>query len=137
MPDSFATLPTNIRKEINESRRKVHAIVAQLGSFVVPRKDVMIVMPSLAVRNDRHKDIVRRFDGFVIRFVSPNMRCTVHQPRRVQRNRVAQHRACIETVVHGIAVDVALQISGQDEAQHRHQPHVISVRREKETRISE
>lgn len=112
----------------------------------------MVIVPSFAERNNRYKDIVRWLDGaelnvlkifghgidlifelifnarviLIVRLGAPNMSSTIHQPRRVQRNRVPQHTAHIPAVGQTLTGQIPWQKSGNTEAQQRHQPHVVS-----------
>lgn len=50
---------TNFRKEIDECTRPVQIICSQFGCFVVPRKDMMIVVPAFAHRQYTDECVVR------------------------------------------------------------------------------
>lgn len=83
--------PADAREEVDEGRGEVHAVVAQLGRLVVPREDVVVVVPALAESGDRHTDVLRGADALVVGFDAPDVRRAVHQPRAVQRQHVPQH----------------------------------------------
>jgi hypothetical protein len=83
--------PADAREEVDEGRGEVGAVVAQLGRLVVPREDVVVVVPALAERGDRHADVLRGADALVVGFHAPDVRRAVHQPRAVQRQHVPQH----------------------------------------------
>lgn len=86
----------------------------------------MIVVPSLADRHDRQQLIVRRFDGTVKRFVAPRMRGTVHQPRVVQRHKVA-HCRHVERRPAGLAKYDAHHQVRHEEREQYHQLDVVSL----------
>lgn len=50
------------RARVDERRAEVQPVVAQLGRLVVPRERVMVVVPSLAERQQRHRRVLRGRD---------------------------------------------------------------------------
>lgn len=52
---------------VYERRAQVHPVVAQLGRLVVPRERVMVVVPSLAQSQQRHRRVFRGRDSPVRR----------------------------------------------------------------------
>lgn len=46
--------------QVYERCAEVHPVIAQLGRLVVPRECVMVVMPSLAERQDCNRRVLRR-----------------------------------------------------------------------------
>jgi len=83
--------PADAREEVNEGRGEVHAVVAQLGRLVVPWEDVVVVVPALAERGNRHADVLRGADALIVGFYAPDVRRAVREPRAVQRQHVPQH----------------------------------------------
>lgn len=89
---------------------------------------MVIVVPALAERHHRNEDVVRRLDRTVVRLVAPDVRRTVHQPRRVKRNRVSQQAAHVPAVGQCLTDHQARQHRWDSKAEQRHQPQVISGR---------
>lgn len=52
---------TNPAEEVNEGRCDIQLIVSKLCCLIVPRKNVVIIMPSFTERNNGYEDVVRRF----------------------------------------------------------------------------
>lgn len=55
--------PTNPGKEIDESSGDIGAIVTQLGGFVIPRENMMIIMPAFTDGADGDAEAVGGTDG--------------------------------------------------------------------------
>ncbi len=54
--------PADFGEEVDEGGGGVGRIVAQLGRLVVPREDVVVVVPSFAQRQQRDALVLRRMD---------------------------------------------------------------------------
>lgn len=84
----------------------------------------MVIVPALADDHQRQEPIVHRLDGTVVRLVAPAMGRTVHQPREMKRQHVAQVRRMQcqpERLLEAHHVDV----DGQNECQQRHQDQIV------------
>lgn len=57
--------PADLGEHIDEGGSEVGAIVAQLGGFVVPWEDVMVIVPALAEGADADAEAVGGADGAV------------------------------------------------------------------------
>lgn len=54
--------PADPREKVNYTRCPVERVGAQLRRFVVPRKHVVVVVPTLTQRKQRHQPILRRLN---------------------------------------------------------------------------
>jgi len=54
--------PTDSREEVDEGRRKVETIIAKLGCLVIPRENMMVIVPTLAEGEYRNTFVLRRID---------------------------------------------------------------------------
>ena len=70
--------PAEVGAQIDESGGQVGAIRGQLGGAVIPRENMVIVVPSLAERSDRHAEVLRRVNVIIIRVHAPDVRGAVH-----------------------------------------------------------
>lgn len=55
--------PTDDGEKVDKRSSDVQSVVAQFGSFVVPREGVMVVVPTLAQRQRRDRVALRRVDS--------------------------------------------------------------------------
>ena len=69
--------PADLREKVNERCRYVESVVSQLGGLVVPRKHVVIIVPTLSVCHEGYTHVLRRIDVLVIRFVAVEMGCRI------------------------------------------------------------
>jgi hypothetical protein len=68
-------------------------------------------------------------DLLVVRFISPFMSGTVHQPGDIQRQRVPEHGGHKPGIFPRLAPVEHRNQGGHDEARDWHQKHVISAKR--------
>lgn len=90
--------PPNLGEEIDERRRHVHPVVAELGRLVVPGEHVVIVVPSLAECERGYGLVLRWVDVAIVGTVSPFVGSAVHQPGGIQDEGPTEQR-CYEPCV--------------------------------------
>lgn len=63
----------------------------KFGGAVVPRKDVVVIVPSFAHRQVHHHMTIGRIDVLVVRVLAPQVSGTVDQPGDVKQHDVAEY----------------------------------------------
>lgn len=145
----------NFREEINECFCVVEFVVAQLVRLVVPRKDVMEIVPALAESDYCHEFILtwsnvseenaEKFNRvraemcrglgkrspflrvLVIGTHAENMRRTVDEPGAMQAHVPSKQRATVECDMNWHTEQELEEDCGQNETDQRHEPNVIPV----------
>lgn len=54
--------PADLREKVDEGRREVESVIAELSRLVIPGKDVMIIVPTFAKGEYGNPFVLRRID---------------------------------------------------------------------------
>jgi len=117
---------TDLSHHIDEGRRPVEAVGAQLSCLVVPGEDVVVVVPSLADGQGGHQLVVHGTYVHIVGLHAVEVGGAVHQPGEVERQAEAQHRAGEEADAQRAAHHVVGEDHGQGEAADGHHHKVES-----------
>lgn len=82
--------PADPGKEIDEGGGKVGAIVAQLGGFVIPRENMMVIVPAFTEGPDGDAVTVGGADGATKKKNKKN-NVNVRSHLHLHRNRIINH----------------------------------------------
>lgn len=99
---------------------------SQFGCLVVPRKDVMVIVPAFAQTQHAHIRVIRGRDICVVWLAASIVSEAVHAPRPMHGHHVTHHRTHIPSSCKCFVEQPAGYKRRQYEREQRHQPGVIS-----------
>lgn len=119
--------PADLREEVDEGRREVERVIAELGRLVIPGKDVMVIVPAFTKSEHSNPFVLRRIDKSVVRFVAEHVSRGVHQPCHIQCEDITEDGGNEVSVRPRLVPTHDRNSSWQNEAQEWHQYDVISL----------